>query len=83
VPRYKELSLKFYSLLISAADDIQAVSVDEALIDVTNAVEDFKVKFMEKHLGTAATDLAPRDFAKEYAESLRSQIRAITGCEGG
>ena len=82
-PRYKELSLRFYSLLISVADDIQAVSVDEALVDVTNTVEDFKAKFMESHPDTTVTDLASHDFAKEYAESLRNQTRNITGCESG
>ena len=36
--RYKQFSLQFYTILMSHADDLQAVSVDEALIDVTSSV---------------------------------------------
>ncbi|WWC89310.1 uncharacterized protein L201_004231 [Kwoniella dendrophila CBS 6074] len=35
---YKKYSLAFYTVLMGYADDLQAVSVDEALIDVTSAV---------------------------------------------
>jgi DNA repair protein REV1 len=63
------------------ADDVQAVSVDEAIIDVTNTVEEFKTVFMLNHPEVSVTDLASHDFAKEYAESLRKQVREITGCE--
>jgi DNA repair protein REV1 len=51
------------------ADDLQAVSVDEALIDVTNAVK-----------STSPTD--PHLSAKEYAETIRNLVRQETGCEG-
>ncbi|KAG2362892.1 hypothetical protein BDR07DRAFT_1484241 [Suillus spraguei] len=36
--KYKQLSLRFYTILMRHADDIQAVSVDEALIEVTTSV---------------------------------------------
>jgi impB/mucB/samB family len=39
IDRYKHLSLQFYKALMSYADGMQAVSVDEALIDVSSTVE--------------------------------------------
>ena len=35
---YKKFSLSFYTVLMGYADELQAVSVDEALIDATSAV---------------------------------------------
>ncbi|KAL1718502.1 hypothetical protein EV715DRAFT_201040 [Schizophyllum commune] len=68
--RYKDFSLKFYTILMSHADDLQAVSVDEALIDVSSTVHQLR------------TDALPgSDPAKDLAESIRSQVRSATGCE--
>lgn len=64
---------------MSYADDLQAVSVDEALIDVTSTVAQSKV------VPTGADDgddCASTDVAKELAEEVRAQIKATTGCEG-
>ncbi|KAJ9118207.1 hypothetical protein QFC22_004113 [Naganishia vaughanmartiniae] len=36
---YKKFSLAFYTILMAYADELQAVSVDEALIDVTSQVQ--------------------------------------------
>lgn len=64
------------------ADELQAVSVDEALIDVTTAVR-AKEMAPEEH-----TDLDPnqapkaRDAALELAEMIRNDIRKLTDCEG-
>ena len=54
------------------ADDLQAVSVDEALVDVTTSVARL----------TAERPSIP-DPAKEFAEQIRSEIKKATGCEGG
>lgn len=35
---YKKFSLSFYTVLMGYADELQAVSVDEALVDATSAV---------------------------------------------
>jgi nucleotidyltransferase/DNA polymerase involved in DNA repair len=78
--RYKDLSLTFYSILLSIADDVQAVSVDEALIDVTTSVEGLKTEHMQKHEDDP--NYVPPDFAKEFDEDLRDRIREDTGCEG-
>ncbi|KAJ8489159.1 hypothetical protein ONZ45_g13687 [Pleurotus djamor] len=68
--KYKEVSLKFYTVLMGYVDDLEAVSVDEALIDVTTWVRD-----------KLAAGSASRDQAKELAERLRREVKAATGCE--
>ncbi|KAH9029068.1 DNA repair protein [Lactarius pseudohatsudake] len=76
--RYRQLSLEFYTILMTHADDLQAVSVDEALIDVTSTVAQMRV------VPTGANDddgdSTSTDIAKELAESMRAQIKAATGC---
>lgn len=67
--RYRNLSLRFYTILMSYADDLEAVSVDEALIDVTSAFE---------HVEPSQR----RESIKAYAESIRAKVREETGCEG-
>lgn len=67
--------------MIARADDIQAVSVDEALIEATVAIESFKADYIESHPNISVLELASHDFAREFAESLRSQVKEETGCE--
>lgn len=55
------------------ADDLQAVSVDEAILDVSERVAQMKM---------ASDDPGDRDFAKELAEQIRDKVREDTGCEG-
>ncbi|KAK2460652.1 hypothetical protein APHAL10511_007122 [Amanita phalloides] len=74
--RYRQTSLQFYSILLQYADDVQAVSVDEALIDVTTAVRELS----HKH-SSSVSELLERDIAKELAEDMRAQVRDATGCE--
>ncbi|KAG6845851.1 hypothetical protein H0H87_002542 [Tephrocybe sp. NHM501043] len=71
--RYKGLSLKFYTILMSHADDLQAVSVDEALIDVTSVVLQLRSR------GSQDPDAV--DPAKDFADMIRAQVRKATGCE--
>ncbi|OJA08236.1 hypothetical protein AZE42_09020 [Rhizopogon vesiculosus] len=71
--KYKQLSLRFYTILMRHADDIQAVSVDEALIEVTTSVSRCAIR---------PSSLAfPNDPAKSLAEQIRSEVRDATGCE--
>ncbi|KAJ7274282.1 hypothetical protein B0H12DRAFT_1066406 [Mycena haematopus] len=71
--RYTDLALKFYTVLMSHADDVQAVSIDEALVDVTTAVS---------RLRRAATRAgSPQDPAKDFAERIRAEVRQATECE--
>ena len=73
------------------ADELQAVSVDEALIDVTSAVAaralapeeaaNPEVPPVESIIGEPHKH---RDPAMEVAERIRSDVRGLTeGCEGG
>lgn len=39
---YKKFSIAFYTILMGYADDLEAVSVDEALIDATSAVRSLR-----------------------------------------
>jgi DNA repair protein REV1 len=71
--------LEFYTILMSYADDLQAVSVDEALIDVTSTVAQMKIVPTDIDDGNDGTSA---DIAKELADSMRTQIKATTGCEG-
>lgn len=59
---------------MSHADDVQAVSVDEALIDVTSTVTQLRSR--------ASQDSSTFDPAKDFAETIRAQVRKATGCEG-
>ena len=64
---------------MSYADDLQAVSVDEALIDVTSTVAEMRVVPTG---GDDENDGTSTDTAEELAESMRAQIKATTGCDG-
>ncbi|KAL4075336.1 hypothetical protein V8B97DRAFT_1867717 [Scleroderma yunnanense] len=69
--RYKALSLQFYTILMRHADDLQAVSVDEALVDVSCEVANRK----------AAAPFSMNDQALTLAEAIRAEVKAATGCE--
>ena len=59
------------------ADDLQAVSVDEALIDVTSSVARIRTELAERS-GDVEDSVDP---AKDFAEAIRAQVRKVTGCE--
>jgi DNA repair protein REV1 len=66
------------------ADELQAVSVDEALIDVTSAVR-ARETAPEEHIedGESTDKVAkPRDVAVELANMIRDDVRKLTNCEG-
>jgi DNA repair protein REV1 len=65
------------------ADELQAVSVDEALIDVTSAVAARANAPEEASEGDHLADNPNRDPAIELAEKIRADVRGLTeGCEG-
>ncbi|KZT24009.1 DNA repair protein [Neolentinus lepideus HHB14362 ss-1] len=70
--KYKKYSLQFYTILMSHADDLQAVSVDEALIDVSSTVAQMKL---------SPQGATSEDPAKDLAELIRAQVRKTTSCE--
>ncbi|KAI6046688.1 hypothetical protein EDC04DRAFT_2557680 [Pisolithus marmoratus] len=69
--RYKDLSLQFYTILMRYADDLQAVSVDEALVDVSHGVASRR----------AAAPFSTSDHAVALAETIREEVKAATGCD--
>ncbi|KZT11147.1 DNA repair protein [Laetiporus sulphureus 93-53] len=75
--RYKQLSLQFYTILLAHADDLQAVSVDEALIDVTCSVRRINREIANSQDPAAS----PADPARDFAEVIRAQVKKATGCE--
>lgn len=58
------------------SDDLQAVSVDEALIDVTSAVNSLRIKDIQ------SSNDEVESYEKQVAEGIRNKVRAATGCEG-
>lgn len=52
------------------ADELEAVSVDEALLDVTSSTDKY-----------AAAHPEVDDPAKGFADVIRSQVKEATGCE--
>jgi DNA repair protein REV1 len=60
------------------ADDLQAVSVDEALIDVSTCVENANTSTEDETMGV----LPIKDHARDLAESIRQQVQDATGCTG-
>ncbi|WWD17305.1 hypothetical protein CI109_101745 [Kwoniella shandongensis] len=87
---YKKYSLAFYTVLMGYADELQAVSVDEALIDVTSAVAAKAMAPEESEVEEAcemddAGEKRPkplRDPAVEVADQIRDDVRKLTdGCE--
>ena len=84
---YKKFSLAFYTVLMGYADELQAVSVDEALIDVTSAVTARAAApeeaIPEDMLAEEQPIRRSRDPAVEVAEQIRDEVRGLTqGCEG-
>ncbi|KAK1924231.1 hypothetical protein DB88DRAFT_535146 [Papiliotrema laurentii] len=79
---YKKFSLAFYTVLMGYADELQAVSVDEALIDVTSAVM-ARASAPEEAPSVEQDGAASvRDPAIEVAEKIRDEVRGLTqGCE--
>ena len=63
---------------MSHADDLQAVSVDEALIEVTSSVRRINAEISRSQDSSGV----PIDPAKEFAEAIRAQVKKATGCEG-
>ncbi|GMK58315.1 hypothetical protein CspeluHIS016_0503470 [Cutaneotrichosporon spelunceum] len=69
---YKSHSTAFYSVLLGYADELEALSIDEALLDVTGAVNACA-------LAPDAVD-ADRDAAVTVANRIRRDIKEKTGC---
>lgn len=71
---YKRHSAKFYTVLLGYADELEAVSVDEALLDATGAAR-------ARALAPEEAGVRSTDPAVQVADKIRDDIRAATGCE--
>ncbi|KAF9929508.1 deoxycytidyl transferase [Linnemannia zychae] len=80
--QYEDISIEFYKILLGYADELQAVSVDEALVDITskclpswNSEENGD---QVKIIATQGTEslMAPAAFALK----VREEIFLATGC---
>lgn len=71
---YRKHSTAFYRILLGYADELEAVSIDEALLEVTGTVT-------ARELAPDEGDPVSSDAAVCVAEQIRSDIRAATGCE--
>lgn len=71
---YRKHSTAFYRILLGYADELEAVSIDEALLEVTGAVT-------ARQIAPDQADAVSPDPAVCVAEQIRSDIRAATGCE--
>lgn len=79
--QYKRFSLLFYTVLMRHADDLQAVSVDEALIDVTSGVKRIEKLVAENFDERDPEVQANVHPAKRLAEVIRNDVRDATNCE--
>ncbi|UKZ66711.1 uncharacterized protein TrAtP1_007882 [Trichoderma atroviride] len=77
-PAYEEVSRQFYGAIISVGGIVQSVSIDEALVDVTDII----LKAVESHgIGVEEGSLwKEQQKVDEIALSLRNKIKEETGC---
>ncbi|SPO27335.1 related to DNA repair protein MUS-42 [Ustilago trichophora] len=84
---YNSISLTFYTFLLEHSDALQAVSVDEALVDVSlllqamrdgDAAEGSLYDRYRDHLGSQGQVWTAE---KQLAEAFRDEIRERCGCE--
>lgn len=88
---YNDIAIKFYTLLLTHADAIEAVSIDEALIDVSFLLEEMRNNVQTEEADRKALMTSYKDHQssqgaswteeKQLAEALRDVIRRQTGCE--
>ncbi|KAG0321679.1 deoxycytidyl transferase [Dissophora globulifera] len=80
---YEDISIEFYKILLSYADELQAVSIDEALVDVTSRCRSTWGQTENTHGGPGNenddNDMTQTDPGK-LAERVREEIFQATGC---
>lgn len=84
---YNSISLTFYTFLLENSDALQAVSVDEALVDVSLLLQSMRdgdttagslYERYRDHLGSQGRAWTAE---KQLAEAFRDEIRDRCGCE--
>ena len=84
---YDDIAIQFYTILIEHADAIEAVSVDEALIDVSFLMDEMangkrrEGAIYEKYMHYLGSQGDSWTVEKQFAEALRDVIRERTRTE--
>ncbi|KAG0257811.1 deoxycytidyl transferase [Mortierella polycephala] len=84
--QYEDISIDFYKILLSYADELQAVSVDEALVDVSSRCSpdwDEQDNVQLRHgvpSGQETAEAMQRMCPKELVQRVRDEIFQATGC---
>lgn len=77
-PAYEEASRAFYYVILATRGLVQSVSVDEALVDVTNMC--IAVDSSDGKTHFESNTYCEQARADEIANSLREEVKARTGC---
>ena len=77
-PAYEEASQQFYDAILSVGGVVQSVSIDEALIDITDVV--LSATGSEGISISEGSIWREQEKADEIASKLRDQIKTKTGC---
>ncbi|KAJ5661859.1 uncharacterized protein N7477_009475 [Penicillium maclennaniae] len=77
-PAYEDASRKFYSSVLSIDGTVQSVSIDEALIDVTNQC--LEAGGSDGRGISEGSMYREQAKAEEIAQALRDSVQAKTGC---
>jgi DNA repair protein REV1 len=77
-PAYEEASRAFYDVILATGGLVQSVSIDEALIDVSNMCIATGGSDGKKH--SESSNYREQAKADEIALNLRDEVRARTGC---
>lgn len=77
-PAYEDASRKFYSSILAIDGIVQSVSIDEALIDITNQC--LEAGGSSDSVGLEGSIDREQALADELAQSLRESIKEKTGC---
>jgi DNA repair protein REV1 len=78
-PAYEEASRAFYDAIVSTGGLVQSVSIDEALIDVSNMC--IAVGGSDGRSASEGSNYREQAKADKIAQSLRIEVKAKTGCD--
>lgn len=77
-PAYEDASRKFYSSVLAIEGTVQSVSIDEALVDITNLC--LEAAGSDGRGITEGSIYREQAKADEIAENLRASVKEKTGC---
>ncbi|KAG0021977.1 deoxycytidyl transferase [Podila clonocystis] len=84
--QYEDISIDFYKILLTYSDELQAVSVDEALVDVTSTCQSIweEQENTVRHTFISSSSSSVSNSQQmdpgEFAQRIRDEIYEATGC---